>query len=90
MALAAVLREGLPTLRVGFLAGLCVAAGSTPLSCAALSPLQEVNLSFGEITEAAAMAVAQAVADKPSMEKVDLNGTVEPVLDVKTRPSSVK
>uniref|UniRef100_A0A8C7WY60 Ran-GTPase activating protein 1 C-terminal domain-containing protein n=1 Tax=Oryzias sinensis TaxID=183150 RepID=A0A8C7WY60_9TELE len=49
VALAAVLREGLPALR-------------------------EVNLSFGEITEAAALAVAQAVADKPSMEKVDLNG----------------
>uniref|UniRef100_A0A3P9KEG0 Ran GTPase-activating protein 1 n=1 Tax=Oryzias latipes TaxID=8090 RepID=A0A3P9KEG0_ORYLA len=39
-----------------------------------LPALREVNLSFGEITEAAAMAVAQAVADKPSMEKVDLNG----------------
>ncbi|KAF6733721.1 Ran GTPase-activating protein 1 [Oryzias melastigma] len=39
-----------------------------------LPALREVNLSFGEITEAAALVVAQAVADKPSMEKVDLNG----------------
>lgn len=37
--------------------------------------LQELNLSFGEITEAAALVVAQAVMDKPHMEKVDLNGT---------------
>lgn len=35
---------------------------------------QELNLSFGEITEAAALVVAQAVMDKPHMEKVDLNG----------------
>lgn len=49
IALAAVLREGLPILK-------------------------ELNLSFGEITEAAALVVAQAVTDKPHMEKVDLNG----------------
>ncbi|GAA6219970.1 ran GTPase-activating protein 1-like [Lates japonicus] len=36
--------------------------------------LKELNLSFGEITEAAALVVAQAVRDKPYMEKVDLNG----------------
>uniref|UniRef100_A0A3Q1HX72 Ran-GTPase activating protein 1 C-terminal domain-containing protein n=1 Tax=Anabas testudineus TaxID=64144 RepID=A0A3Q1HX72_ANATE len=36
--------------------------------------LKELNLSFGEITEAAALVVAQAVVDKPHMEKVDLNG----------------
>ncbi|XP_039990283.1 ran GTPase-activating protein 1b [Xiphias gladius] len=36
--------------------------------------LNELNLSFGEITEAAALVVAQAVMDKPHMEKVDLNG----------------
>ncbi|KAM9306912.1 ran GTPase-activating protein 1-like [Pholidichthys leucotaenia] len=36
--------------------------------------LKEINLSFGEITEAAALVVAQAVVDKPYMEKVDLNG----------------
>lgn len=36
--------------------------------------LKELNLSFGEITEAAALVVAQAVAEKPHMEKVDLNG----------------
>ncbi|XP_068439361.1 ran GTPase-activating protein 1b [Clinocottus analis] len=36
--------------------------------------LKELNLSFGEITEAAALVVAQAVMDKPDMEKVDLNG----------------
>ncbi|KAM7371119.1 hypothetical protein PAMP_010611 [Pampus punctatissimus] len=36
--------------------------------------LKELNLSFGEITEAAALVVVQAVMDKPHMEKVDLNG----------------
>ncbi|XP_070708346.1 ran GTPase-activating protein 1b [Pempheris klunzingeri] len=36
--------------------------------------LKELNLSFGEVTEAAALVVAQAVMDKPHMEKVDLNG----------------
>ncbi|KAG8009004.1 Ran GTPase-activating protein 1 [Nibea albiflora] len=36
--------------------------------------LKELNLSFGEITEEAALVVAQAVTDKPHMEKVDLNG----------------
>lgn len=36
--------------------------------------LKELNLSFGEITEAAALVVAQAATDKPHMEKVDLNG----------------
>ncbi|XP_037611812.1 ran GTPase-activating protein 1b [Sebastes umbrosus] len=36
--------------------------------------LKDLNLSFGEITEAAALVVAQAVMDKPDMEKVDLNG----------------
>uniref|UniRef100_A0AAZ3P501 Ran-GTPase activating protein 1 C-terminal domain-containing protein n=1 Tax=Oncorhynchus tshawytscha TaxID=74940 RepID=A0AAZ3P501_ONCTS len=49
IALSAVLREGLPTLK-------------------------ELNLSFGEITEAAALVLAQAVQDKPHMEKLDLNG----------------
>ncbi|KAK5850516.1 hypothetical protein PBY51_001391 [Eleginops maclovinus] len=36
--------------------------------------LKEINLSFGEITEGAALVVAQAVKDKPDLEKVDLNG----------------
>uniref|UniRef100_A0A3P8WYV3 Ran GTPase-activating protein 1 n=1 Tax=Cynoglossus semilaevis TaxID=244447 RepID=A0A3P8WYV3_CYNSE len=36
--------------------------------------LKELNLSFGEITEAAALVVAHAVMDKPHMEKLDLNG----------------
>ncbi|KAM6897514.1 ran GTPase-activating protein 1b [Xenentodon cancila] len=36
--------------------------------------LKELNLSFGEITEGAALVLAQAVMDKPYMEKVDLNG----------------
>uniref|UniRef100_A0A4W5L7G7 Ran GTPase activating protein 1b n=1 Tax=Hucho hucho TaxID=62062 RepID=A0A4W5L7G7_9TELE len=49
IALSAVLREGLPTLK-------------------------ELNLSFGEITEAAALVLAQAVQDKPHLEKLDLNG----------------
>ncbi|XP_042364366.1 ran GTPase-activating protein 1b [Plectropomus leopardus] len=39
-----------------------------------LPVLKELNLSFGEITEAAALVVAQAITDKPHMEKVDLNG----------------
>ncbi|KAG7474009.1 ran GTPase-activating protein 1-like [Solea senegalensis] len=39
-----------------------------------LPVLKALNLSFGEITEAAALVVAQAVMDKPYMEKVDLNG----------------
>ncbi|KAM4527041.1 ran GTPase-activating protein 1b [Fundulus diaphanus] len=36
--------------------------------------LKELNLSFGEITGGAALVVAQAVMDKPHMEKVNLNG----------------
>ncbi|XP_061519919.1 ran GTPase-activating protein 1b isoform X2 [Phycodurus eques] len=39
-----------------------------------LPVLKELNLSFGEITEAAALVVAQALVDKSHMEKVDLNG----------------
>ncbi|XP_056433669.1 ran GTPase-activating protein 1-like [Gadus chalcogrammus] len=39
-----------------------------------LPGLQELNLSFGEITEPAALLLAQAVLNKPQMEKVDLNG----------------
>uniref|UniRef100_A0A1A8CNL8 Ran GTPase-activating protein 1 n=4 Tax=Nothobranchius TaxID=28779 RepID=A0A1A8CNL8_NOTKA len=36
--------------------------------------LKELNLSFGEITDAAALVVAQAAVEKPDMEKVLLNG----------------
>lgn len=36
---------------------------------------QELNLSFGEITEEAALAVAQAVKGKDQLAKLDLNGT---------------
>ncbi|XP_054625144.1 ran GTPase-activating protein 1b [Dunckerocampus dactyliophorus] len=36
--------------------------------------LKELNLSFGEIKEAAALVVAQAIMEKPYMKKVDLNG----------------
>uniref|UniRef100_UPI003AAD8858 ran GTPase-activating protein 1-like isoform X1 n=2 Tax=Centroberyx gerrardi TaxID=166262 RepID=UPI003AAD8858 len=36
--------------------------------------LKELNLSFGEITEEAAVAVAQAVKGKAQLEKLDLNG----------------
>lgn len=36
---------------------------------------QELNLSFGEITEKAALAVADAIKDKSQLEKLDLNGT---------------
>ncbi|XP_035511370.1 ran GTPase-activating protein 1a [Morone saxatilis] len=36
--------------------------------------LKELNLSFGEITEEAALAVAHAVKGKDQLEKLDLNG----------------
>jgi len=36
--------------------------------------LKELNLSFGELTEAAALVVARAVKEKTHMEKLDLNG----------------
>ncbi|KAM8824062.1 ran GTPase-activating protein 1-like [Synchiropus picturatus] len=36
--------------------------------------LKELNLSFGEITEEAALAVAKAVKNKEQLEKLDLNG----------------
>uniref|UniRef100_A0A8B9KG88 Ran GTPase-activating protein 1 n=1 Tax=Astyanax mexicanus TaxID=7994 RepID=A0A8B9KG88_ASTMX len=36
--------------------------------------LKELNLSFGEITEEAALAVAKAVEHKDQLEKLDLNG----------------
>ncbi|XP_076856496.1 ran GTPase-activating protein 1b [Brachyhypopomus gauderio] len=39
-----------------------------------LPVLKELNLSFGEISEAAALVVARAVRDKPDLEKLDLNG----------------
>ncbi|KAG7491523.1 hypothetical protein MATL_G00004380 [Megalops atlanticus] len=36
--------------------------------------LKELNLSYGEITEAAALEVAQALQDKPHLETLNLNG----------------
>ncbi|XP_072311965.1 ran GTPase-activating protein 1b [Eucyclogobius newberryi] len=36
--------------------------------------LKELNLSFGEITEAAALVVAQAISEKSHLEQLDLNG----------------
>lgn len=42
---------------------------STPFSY-----FQELNLSFCEIKRDAALAVAEAVADKAELEKLDLNG----------------
>lgn len=39
-----------------------------------LTVIKELNLSFGEITEAAALVVARALTDKPDLEKLDLNG----------------
>lgn len=38
------------------------------------SRFQELNLSFCEIKRDAALAVAEAVADKAELEKLDLNG----------------
>lgn len=87
IALAAVLREGLPVLKVSwpsdFRLFTCVfSVYSLVTVLCRVSCFQELNLSFGEITEAAALVVAQAVMDKPDMERVDLNGmhTVELVL----------
>lgn len=37
---------------------------------------QELNLSFGEITEEAALAVAHAIKGKSQLEKLELNGTL--------------
>uniref|UniRef100_A0A8C8DK25 Ran GTPase-activating protein 1 n=1 Tax=Oryzias sinensis TaxID=183150 RepID=A0A8C8DK25_9TELE len=39
-----------------------------------LPALMELNLSFGEITEEAALAVAHAVKDKEQLQRLDLNG----------------
>ncbi|XP_059881712.1 ran GTPase-activating protein 1 isoform X1 [Delphinus delphis] len=39
-----------------------------------LPKLKELNLSFGEIKRDAALSVAEAVADKVELEKLDLNG----------------
>lgn len=36
---------------------------------------QELNLSYGEITADAALAVVAAVKNKDQLEKLDLNGT---------------
>lgn len=36
---------------------------------------QELNLSFGEVTEEAALTVAESVQHKDQLEKLDLNGT---------------
>lgn len=41
-------------------------------------------MSFGEITEAAALVVAKAVQDKADLEKLDLNGTVTALCIVST------
>uniref|UniRef100_A0A8B9GYZ5 Ran GTPase-activating protein 1 n=1 Tax=Astyanax mexicanus TaxID=7994 RepID=A0A8B9GYZ5_ASTMX len=39
-----------------------------------LTVIKELNLSFGEITEAAALVLARALKDKPDLKKLDLNG----------------
>lgn len=41
-----------------------------------LPKLKELNLSFGEIKREAALSVAEAVADKTELEKLDLNGNM--------------
>lgn len=46
------------------------------LLCLILIFCQELNLSFGEITEEAALTVARAIKDKKQLEKLDLNGTL--------------
>lgn len=59
--------------------GDCLVRSEGALALAAvlkegLPVLTELNLSFGEITEAAALVVAQNAAEKPHLEKLDLNG----------------
>lgn len=59
--------------------GDCLVRSEGALALAAvlregLPVLTELNLSFGEITEAAALVVAQSVAEKSNLEKLDLNG----------------
>ncbi len=81
VALAAVLREGLPVLKVSSPSNFgplhfCVFSFNNPITELSRVPfIQELNVSFGEITEAAALVMAEAVKDKPHMEKVDLNGS---------------
>ncbi|OWK03850.1 RANGAP1 [Cervus elaphus hippelaphus] len=41
-----------------------------------LPKLKELNLSFGEIKREAALSVAEALADKAELEKLDLNGNM--------------
>lgn len=76
IGLAAVLKEGLPILKVSsHLWPRSLSVNSQVTFVCSIPSFQELNLSFGEITEAAAVMVAQAVVDKPHLEKVDLNGT---------------
>ncbi|KAG7239411.1 hypothetical protein INR49_028881 [Caranx melampygus] len=57
------------------LSGAASRSQSYSRSCVRRTPiLKELNLSFGEITEDAALAVAQAVKDKDQLQKLDLNG----------------
>ena len=59
---------------------MCVAhASDCDLLPCSLSD-QELNLSFGEITEEAALALAHAVKSKTHLEKLDLNGRDPPSL----------
>lgn len=79
IALAAVLRGGLPVLQVSSPSNFSLFTYTFSVNglitvLRHVSCFQELNLSFGEITEAAALVVAQAVMDKPYMERVDLNG----------------
>lgn len=44
---------------------------------------QELNLSFGEITEEAALEVARSVQHKDQLKRLDLNGTNTHTLTLK-------
>lgn len=87
VAIAESISEGLPILKVTFRenSALIIVDHSALwnfifLSFLILIVCQELNLSFGEITEEAALAVANAMKDKSQLEKLDLNGTVWPHL----------
>lgn len=83
VAIAESISEGLPILKVtleensiNYSSLLSIVDNNAV--CNFLFFCQELNLSFGEITEEAALAVAHAIKDKGQLEKLDLNGTLSP------------
>lgn len=89
VAIAESISEGLPILKVTLEENYInnyalllivddIAVCNFLLVCIVCIFCQELNLSFGEITGEAALAVAHAIKDKSQLEKLDLNGTVFP------------